>query len=188
MSNPGGNPRPSSRTSTSRPRGPGRNDRSTSERSRIDADVGVLDGVLQELGDHERQRRRDVGVEVTSVAGHPDDHFGRVDDRVPGELDERRHDLAEGHLRRRFAGKHLVDDGDGAHPALRLDEGVLARAPAPSVAIAGATTTRWSAGCSSHDGAPRGSRRPSRAAVGLADGGRSRRAATSPRRRRRPPR
>ena len=81
----------------------------------------VVDRVLHELVEHDRERRRDLARQLARVAF--DLEADRVLGRRRGVLDEpgeRPHDLVERHDVARLARQRLVHDRDRADPPLRL--------------------------------------------------------------------
>ena len=122
----------------------------------------VVDGVLQQLGEHDRQRRGDAcaGIRPPSP-GHREPHRPvRRLQTLLGEAQQRPHDLDERDVVAGLARQRLVHERDRADAPHRL------AAPRPSPrgwsagGPAGAAATRSSAGCSSPGGGSRGSSRP----------------------------
>ena len=84
----------------------------------------VIDSVLQELGEHDRQRRGDRRRDPTAVALHGEPH--RPVDRLQallGEPQQRPHDLDERHVVARLARKRFVHERDRADPSHRVADG-----------------------------------------------------------------
>ena len=143
------------------PRSPWRLPPRTAETSTVPRSAlaeAVLQGVLQDLGEHHRQRGGDLGVQDAEAAGAPAGHLARGDLR-----DHRQHpvgDLVELHPLVQVLGQRLVHDRDRTDPAYRL----LERLPAPcrsrSAGPGAAAARRPSGGCSSPGGGSPGWSRP----------------------------
>ena len=84
----------------------------------------VIDGVLEQLGEHDRQRRRDRGRDPTAVTLDRE-HDRPVRRLQPffGQPEQRADDLDERHVVARLARKRLVDERDRANPTDRLADG-----------------------------------------------------------------
>ena len=89
---------------------------------------GVLDGVLQQLGQDDGQGRGDVGGHLAHVAGHLDPDAVPRHHRVLGHPHQRPHDLVEGDLVAGLARQDLVDERDRPDPTLGLAQRFLALA------------------------------------------------------------
>ena len=83
----------------------------------------MFDGVGQQLGQRDGQRRREIGGEDAQFAVHHDLDRVQRQHGVFHQQHERADDLVEDHLLARLAREHLVHDGDGANAALGLVQG-----------------------------------------------------------------
>ena len=75
---------------------------------------GMLDGVLQELRQRDRQGRRHVGGYVSQIANGPDHDGLGGNHRVLRHLHQGQHDLRERHLITGISGQDLVYQRDRA--------------------------------------------------------------------------